>query len=122
MTLPSVNKNLAAQDNGALPPLAANGQKYVVGSTKGGVSMQLFSVTPVGATYTVVFADEGVDDMEDANYRIFIGGEDTTTSPRPDVSTKTTTGFDLINATAAEVIDVMIVGRVAGTRADAADL
>ena len=122
MTLPGVVKTLAAQDNETLPPLAANGQKYVVGSPKGGISMQVLTITPVGASYSVVFADEGVDDMEDTLYRVFYGGEQVTTIPHTDVSTKASTGFDIINTTAAELVEVMVVGRVAGSRADGADL
>ena len=116
------NKNFAAKDNSSLPPLAENGQAYVVGSPRGGVSMQLATITPAGASYAVVFADEGLEDMADANYRVFYGGEQATTVPHTDVSTKATTGFTIINATAAELVEFVVIGRVKDTRADGRDL
>lgn len=114
-------KAFAREVGESIPPLKDHGVKHLVAADKGGLGMQLFTVTPTGASYTVVFADEGKEDMADADYRVFYGGEQATTVPHTDVSTKAATGFDIINCTAAELVEVLVIGRLAGMAPDAAD-
>ena len=123
MTFPKTsNANMAALDNSSIPALAENGQAYVVGSPKGGINIQVGSITPAGTSVAVSFSALGLEDMANTSYRVFVGGEHTTTAPHLDVSTKALTGFTLINCTSAEPVDFMVVGRVANTRDDASNL
>lgn len=112
----------------SIPPLKDHGVRHLVAARKGGIAMQSFEKTLSAGTNSIVFADEGLDDMADALYHIFVGGEITLSEAAPntivkaDVSTRATTGFDLIDGVNTDVVHVMVVGRLAGMAPDPADV
>ncbi len=59
----------------------------------------------------VLFAGLGLPDMEDAEYRVMIHNE--TLVLAVDESTKSKTGFNIINGTGAEIANVWVHGNVA---------
>lgn len=97
-----------------------NGIDWVVGANSSGVGMQVSDVTLGGATTAVLFSALGLKDMDDAAYKIFIGGEYLLTEGTPnlipvaDLSTRTTTGFDIIGGVAADVAQILVIGKFAG--------
>lgn len=99
--------------------LKKEGLNYIVGSSRGGVSMQHCKVTLTGgATHTFTFAGAGLSDMADANYSISLDGEGTN-RPKVDESTITVAGFDILGGDVggADVAHVIVAGRLKGQSA-----
>ena len=96
----------------SMPPLKDQGMPYLAAAGKAGVSVQGGQIIQSGGSpYTVVLADHGLSDMEDALYAVTVGGE-TVGAPKVDQSTITATGFDIAGGADAEVLHVQIVGRL----------
>jgi hypothetical protein len=69
---------------------------------------QVAEVTQPGASpFAVVFADIGLTDMVNANYKVFVGGD---TNAKLLQSSRTTTGFTLIGGNATDVIHLIVTG------------
>jgi len=69
--------------------------------------------TQVGATDALTFAALGLEDMEDTNYRVVVGGE---TAATVDESSIATTGFSLVGGGAAEVAHIWVHGKIASRK------
>ena len=96
-----------------LPNLKQEGIPYLVGAYEGGVSIQYGQITQAGASaFAVTFAALGMSDMADALYIPFVTGPNG--DERADLSTRTTTGFDIVGGADTEVLGVMVVGRIRG--------
>ena len=99
------------------PVLANQNVDYLVAAAESGVAMQAINITQAGAAPLVVnFAARGLANMANANYVVFAGGE-TAARVFVDESTKTPTGFNVLGGANTEVINLIIVGRLAGQRA-----
>ncbi|MBT8428382.1 MAG: hypothetical protein KJN79_00575 [Gammaproteobacteria bacterium] len=70
-----------------------------------------FKKTLTADPLAVLFADEGLPDMDDVAYRVFIHGE--TDVGNVDESTIATTGFSILGGTGAEVAHILVHGAVA---------
>lgn len=109
--------------DGGFPYGADQGHPYLCAAAKAGVSLQSFSLVLSAGANVIVFADQGLTDMADANYHVYVGGELTLTEGTPntiataDLSTRTPQGFTLINGVSSDVAHVMIVGQLEGQAA-----
>jgi hypothetical protein len=97
--------------------------KWLLGITSPGDQVQIFRVTGGGTgTDTVTFTANSrrgttLLEMADTTYEIFLGGEFAASlgdGVYPDLSSKTTTGFDIIGLGNAEVCSVLVIGRTKG--------
>jgi hypothetical protein len=104
-------------NNGVLQQIADLCRAINLGDLIGGIGQQLFAAGKIqtalfaatGATQALTFAQLGMVPPTDANYIVLASCE--TTNCRVDESTKTTTGFTLLNTTNLEVINVTIIER-----------
>jgi hypothetical protein len=97
-----------------IPQARDQGIPFFAGANQAGVSVQGAQVTQVGATpFATTFAAMGLKDMADTSYVVMIGGDKQAVASVTQVS-KTTTGFSIVGGAAADVHDVMVVGRMAG--------
>ncbi len=85
---------------------------YLAGAAKGGVAIQSVEVTADDANYEFSFAGEGLEPMADASYLVFV--QNNTTAGGGTVANKTASGFDIAGLIAADVVSVLIVGRLSG--------
>lgn len=94
-----------------VPPLKEQKIDYLVGSPQGNKSILSATVVSAGTTLVVDFlATFGVV-MKDASYQI-VASSDANSSMS--YSAKTASGFTLANVQASEVIDIVVIGKVAG--------
>ncbi|MCU0912941.1 MAG: hypothetical protein MUC88_00085 [Planctomycetes bacterium] len=78
--------------------------------TVAGEKILSFKVTLAGsAPHSILFKDQGLLPMADANYRILVGGE-TASVVHVDESSITEAGFDLLHGVAAEIVHVLVQG------------
>lgn len=91
---------------------ASQGILYPVGAGRAGESLQRKSVTATGATYVFNFVAEGLVDMADALYDVIVQGPNG--DERCDYATRATTGFTITGTANAEVLIVLVAGRLAG--------
>ncbi len=97
-----------------LPYAADQGMPYLAGAAKAGVSIQQKKVTLVGAApHSINLVAQGLSAMEDTSYCVLADGE-TAARVTVDESTMTVSGFDLLGGAAAEVVHLVIVGRLKG--------
>jgi len=89
------------------------GIDWVMASGKKSQGMNAFSITSGGSPDSVVFADLALPDMADADYQVLCDGE-TVARVTVDESSKTAFGFDILGGAGAEVIHVVVVGRIEG--------
>jgi hypothetical protein len=66
---------------------------------------------PGASPFPVTFADIGLDNMDDTNYKVFVGGE---TAAQAQQTSYATTGFTLIGGSIGDIIHVLIVGPIQG--------
>jgi len=97
-----------------IPVLADQGMKNLVGSPARGISMQyLQKAMPAGGV--IVFADEGLENMANATYGVFIHNHtDETKQGTCANAARLTTQITITGPTAADVLDIVIVGQVDG--------
>jgi hypothetical protein len=93
------------------------GYKWVMGAGAPQQATLAFEVTSAGTPDSVVFANvyvegEQLPDMADTSYVVVVCGE-TAARCYVDESSKATTGFDIIGGGAAEVLQVIVIGRTA---------
>jgi hypothetical protein len=78
-----------------------------------------FNITSGGTPDSVVFANiyvegEQLPDMADTSYVVVVDGETAADKVSVDETTKATTGFDILNGGATEILNVVVIGRIAG--------
>ena len=98
---------------------ADQGMNYVCGAGTPGVSVQFLLKTASGASELITFADEGLQDMADESYCVFIQGE-TGGGKLTAYVTEANKKVDSItveSTAASQVLNIMIVGRVQGQSA-----
>lgn len=94
-----------------VPALKDQGIDYVAAAAKAGVGIQAANVTQSGSTpFAVTFAGLGLQNMADATYDVIVSGP--TGGTCADYTTRTTTGFNIINGTASDRIAILVVGRL----------
>lgn len=74
-----------------------------------------FNVTSGGTPDTVLFSalNPPLPNMASNDYQVLVNGE-TTNRTNVDHTTKAATGFDILGGTAAEHMNVIVIGRIAG--------
>ena len=89
--------------------------KFPVGARAPGVNVIHFRVVSGGAPDTVTIQDDDGNqiDMDDTNYSVFVQGE-TAGRVTVDESSKTIRSFDVLGGVAAEILYVLVIGRIAG--------
>lgn len=96
----------------SIPEFKNLGLKFPVGADKIGVGVQVKKITQAGATpFSVVFADNDMLDMKNADYVVLIHSEG---SGKIDESTITTTGFDVTGGADTDVLHIVVIGEYAG--------
>jgi len=96
------------------PYFYQEGIDYISAAGKRGEGVTSFLVTSTGTPDAVVFAELGLPDMETASYVVIAQAEGSTCTV--DESTKATTGFSILGASAADVINVIVGGQFKGQR------
>lgn len=96
------------------------GIDWVMASGRAQQGINAFLVTSGGTPDAVVFAELNppLPDMADANYVVLVNGETAADKVSVDESSKATTGFTILNGGAAEVLNVVVIGRLAGMPAE----
>ncbi len=97
-----------------IPFCKDQGIPNLVGTANKGVSLQ-------GATHAmpadgvITFAALGLGDMEDGSYQIVIQNHsDAADEGTVDPATRTSAGFTIVGPDTADVLDILILGRLAG--------
>lgn len=95
---------------------ADQGMKYISGAGKPGTTIQWLLKTASGTSQAIVFADEGLQDMANASYVVIAQAETggAASNVIVDESSKATTGFTILATAASEVLNILVVGTVAG--------
>lgn len=95
------------------------GMPYITGAGKAGTSAQYLLKTASGSSEAIVFETEGLMNMADASYVVIVQAEasGSETGAVVDESTKTTTGFTVLQTAASEVLNIVVFGRLAGQAA-----
>lgn len=97
-----------------IPFAADQGLPHLAGAAKAGVSVQAKQIVQVGASpFTINLEAQGLAPMADAGYVVIVQGE-TAARVTVDQSTMSAAGFDVIGGAAAEVLHLLIVGRLKG--------
>lgn len=102
-----------------IPVLADQGIDNVVGSPSQGVSIQAGSFTMVSSPDDFVFADNldvsgnAMKNMADGDYEV-IAINNTDAADQATISAKTALQFTITGPDAADVVTLLIIGRVAG--------
>lgn len=105
---------LAKDAKGHIPYLADQGIPNLVGAHARGVSIQVLQkAMPTGGV--IVFADENLADMADSNYKVFIQNQTDQTKPGTvSNAAKLVSQITVVGPTDADVLDIMIVGKLKG--------
>jgi hypothetical protein len=95
-----------------------SGIKWMMASGAPQQGVMAFNVTSGGTPDSVVFANiyvegEQMPDMADTSYVVLVNGETAADKVSVDEDTKATTGFDILNGGAAEILNVVVIGRFA---------
>jgi hypothetical protein len=81
-----------------------------------GEELVSFKVTLAGAApHAITFSGQNLPDMYDNQYRVIPHGE-TASRVTVDESTISETGFSLLSGVAAEVVHILVHGKVAGRK------
>lgn len=110
--------NLAKQAHDSIPFCQDQGIPTFLGASQTGLSFQTILTTmPVGGVIT--FATFGLADMADGDYALFIQNH---TDPADEALVarvdRLTTGFTITNTDAADVLDILVVGKLKGQVGD----
>lgn len=105
----SYQKKASAYD----PYLKDQGIDWLAGAGKAGLNIASFSVISAGSPDAVLLSTYGYGEMADTSYQVFVDGE-TTNPVHADESTKTVAGFTILGGVAAEVMHVLVIGRLKG--------
>lgn len=97
------------------PMMLENGIDYVAAAGKAGVGIQAASFTMVtGGVFT--FEDNGCVNMADTSYQVIVMNQTDIADPAT-VGTKTTSAFTITGPDNDDVMDIIIVGKLAGQQA-----
>lgn len=96
-----------------IPALDDQGIKNVVASPARGIGLQVAEFTMASAPDDFVFSENGLEDMADSGYHVIVLNQ-TDASDQGVVSAKTTQQFTITGPDAADVVTVLIIGRVKG--------
>lgn len=99
---------------GAATFAADQGIPHLCGAGAPGISVQQFLMESAGSPETIVFADVGLSNMADGEYLVFVKGHLVETTNVVYASAKTAVGMTLTDGVAAEMQNVLIIGRLAG--------
>lgn len=99
-----------------VPALDDQGVANAVGSPVRGVSLQFDSYIAGAGADPYVFATNGMEDMADATYEA-IGINQTAAARSVIVGGKTTKQFTITGQNAADVMTIIVIGRVKGQSA-----
>jgi hypothetical protein len=96
-----------------------SGIKWMMASGAPQQGTMAFNVTSGGTPDAVVFADiyvegEQLPNMADGNYTVLVNGETAADKVSVDESSKEPTGFSILNGGAAEILNVVVIGRFDG--------
>lgn len=97
----------------SMPALDDQGIKNVVGSPARGVSLQAVTVTMASSPETFTFAALGLEDMANTSYQVIPINQTDSTDPAS-CTTKAVDSFEITGPDAADVVDVLIIGKVKG--------
>ena len=101
----------AAKDH--LPYFDDQGIPYPAGAGKAGVSIQHKPNWAMISGGVFVFADQGLEDMADGNYSVIIQNQtDAADEATVAAAAKTTTQITIVGPDVADVLDIVIVGRL----------
>lgn len=92
----------------------------IVGTAQTGLSGQVLMI-PMPADGVIVFADQGLQDMADADYALIIhnhtNAADEATLAR---NVRLTTGFTITGPSTSDELDILILGKLKGQVGDGA--
>lgn len=96
-----------------MPALDDQGIKNVCGSPARGISIQAATLTMASSPETFTFAALGLEDMANATYQVIAINQTDSADPAS-CTTKAVTSFEITGPDAADVVDVIIIGKVKG--------
>lgn len=96
-----------------IPVLADQGIKNVIASPIPGVGLQIVSFTTDAAPDDFVFADNGLEDMEDTSYEV-VPINQTDAADQGIVSAKTTKQFTVTGPDSGDTLTLVIAGKLKG--------
>lgn len=101
------------------PMFREHGINYPAAAGIPGVGVQSLSFTMVTGG-AVVFAAQGLANMANATYQVIVHNQtDIAATGLVTVGSKTTNGFVITGSTNGDVLDIVIVGQIAGQKVDA---
>jgi hypothetical protein len=96
------------------PVFGKHGIDNVCAAGKPGVGVQGLTYTMVSGG-AIVFASQGLANMASANYQVLVQNQTDIADPST-VGTKTTTGFVITGPDVDDVLDIVIIGQIAGQK------
>ena len=93
-----------------IPFCQDEGMQYLAGGMPG-MTVQIVQFTMVSGG-AVIFADEGLQTMADANYMVWVQNQ-TDAADEATIGTKTGAGFVITGPDNSDELDVLIIGRAA---------
>lgn len=97
-----------------IPYCEHQGMNYLAGAAKAGISIQSGRIAmPAGGVIT--FAALGMENMANGLYHLQMTNHtDTTKAGTVDPATRTSLGFTVVGPTAADVLEILVIGTVYG--------
>lgn len=105
------------QASTSIPYAANQGIDFILACSQGARGTHVIRLVSGGTPDSVAFADLGLIGMADTSYLVLVDGE-TVGRVTVDESSKTVDGFDILGGAAAEVLQVLVIGRFADMPAD----
>lgn len=96
-----------------IPYCADQGIPNISGTNKPGLSVQALPEWSMPAGGVLAFEDEGLMGMADTNYGVVVQNQTSTARPAT-VGSKTATQCTITGPNAADVLDIVITGRLRG--------
>jgi hypothetical protein len=97
------------------PVFDKHGIDYVCAAGTPGVGVQGLTYTMVSGG-AIVFAAQGMANMASASYQVLVQNQTDIADPAT-VGSKTTTGFVITGPDVDDVLDIVIIGQIAGQKA-----
>jgi len=109
----SASSGLTKRASDQIPYCKDQGIPYLAGAAQAGVSVQYAQVTQSGASpYSVDLEAWGMAKMGNTSYVVIAQGE-TASRVTVDQSTMTVDGFDVLGGIDAEILHLVVIGRIA---------
>lgn len=96
-----------------IPFCKDQGMSDLMGATKASQSIQTFQIAMPGGG-VITFAAGNVENMANGDYKVFIHNHTGVVQGTVDTAARTVTQFTVAGPTADDVLDIMVVGTVAG--------